>query len=134
MAGYGSVPMPEYLEAQAMNPPLLVGQVETATTADPLVEIVEGLDVVFAGAADLSVDMGRPGDPGHVDVQDRLADLATASRSVDAAFGGWVGSAQGLPVLTGLAATYIVVGSDLQILRSGLGALATDVRALLRDA
>jgi 4-hydroxy-2-oxoheptanedioate aldolase len=131
MAGYGSVPVREYLDDQASDPPLLVGQIETAATVDPLTEIVAGLDVVFAGTADLSADMGHPGDPAHSDVQARLSDMAAAASAADAAFGGWIGTAPALPVLTAGGATYIVVGSDLQILRGGLESLATEVRAML---
>ena len=128
VAGYGSVPLREYLEAQAAKPPLLVGQIETATTDDPMEEIVDGLDVVFAGTADLSTDMGHPGNLTHPEVRRRLEEMAAAARAVGAAFGGFVASPAGLPVLTDGGATYVVVGGDLPLLRSSLGAVADEVR------
>src|SRR2546422_263478 len=59
-AEFGAVPLGAYLE-RSRGGPLLVGQIETATTFDPLDDLLPGLDVAFIGTTDLSVDLGRPG-------------------------------------------------------------------------
>ncbi|MBD0289737.1 MAG: hypothetical protein ICV74_00670 [Thermoleophilia bacterium] len=55
---YGTVPLADYLRAQAEKPPLVVAQIETEDTDDPLEEIAAARpDVLFIGPADLSVDV-----------------------------------------------------------------------------
>lgn len=57
-AGYGARPLAEYVAAQD-NSPLIVAQIETASTDDELEMILdERPDVVFLGMADLTVDLG----------------------------------------------------------------------------
>src|SRR3954471_15390087 len=58
-AGYGAIGLEDYLRFAASHPPLLVAQIETAETDDPLDEILAaGVDVAFLGLTDLSVDLG----------------------------------------------------------------------------
>ncbi|MGH8862060.1 MAG: HpcH/HpaI aldolase family protein, partial [Jatrophihabitantaceae bacterium] len=59
-AGFGATGLAAYLQAEADDPPLLVGQIETAGT-DDLADLLPGLDVCFIGTTDLSVDLGAPG-------------------------------------------------------------------------
>lgn len=55
---YGALSLAEYLEEQRGGA-LVVAQIETAVTDDPLDEIAAaGPDVLFVGAMDLSVDVG----------------------------------------------------------------------------
>jgi 4-hydroxy-2-oxoheptanedioate aldolase len=55
-AGFGSTPLADYLAAQVR--PLLVAQLETATTDDSPEEILSvGVDVAFIGTTDLTVDL-----------------------------------------------------------------------------
>jgi 4-hydroxy-2-oxoheptanedioate aldolase len=55
-ADYGGTPLGAYLAAQAEDPPLVVAQIETAETDDPLGDILaERPDVVFLGMTDLTV-------------------------------------------------------------------------------
>jgi 4-hydroxy-2-oxoheptanedioate aldolase len=62
-AGYGATALADYLQAQAGEPPLVVAQIETSETDDPLEAILaERPDVVFLGTTDLSVDVGLDGE------------------------------------------------------------------------
>ncbi|MGH9093084.1 MAG: HpcH/HpaI aldolase family protein, partial [Acidimicrobiales bacterium] len=89
-AGYGERPLAEYLEAVAASPPLVVGQIETAATADPLGEVVAPLDVAFIGTTDLSVDMGVPGRADDPRVVARIGEVARAAAAAGGArLGGW---------------------------------------------
>ena len=71
VAGYGSVPLQAYLEG-AMSP-IVVTQIETMATEDPLDEIVAaGPDAIFVGVTDLSVDAGLDAERVRARVQEIL--------------------------------------------------------------
>jgi 4-hydroxy-2-oxoheptanedioate aldolase len=131
-ADYGAEPLAAYLERQQPGP-LLIGQIETATTADPLTDLVAGLDVAFIGSTDLSVDLGRPGQLGDERVRARVEEITAAADAAGVALGAWVGSVEALAGLLGgrSAPRYVLVGSDVQLLRAGAaGLLAATRRAL----
>ena len=129
-ADYGAVPLAAYLE-KSKGGPLLAGQIETATTADPLDELLRGLDVVFIGTTDLSVDLGRPGLLDDERVRARVTEIAAAAERASVALGAWVANAEALSALRGTHLRYVIVGSDLQLLRAGVTSnLAAARRAL----
>jgi 4-hydroxy-2-oxoheptanedioate aldolase len=129
-ADYGAVPLGAYLE-RSKGGPLLVGQIETATTIDPLEDVLPGLDVAFIGTTDLSVDLGRPGTLDDERVRARMTEIAAAAERAAVALGAWVANADALAALSALRLRYVVVGSDLQLLRAGVaGTLAATRRAL----
>jgi len=128
-ADYGATPLAAYLDLHKEGP-LLVGQVETAATDEPLAEILRGLDVAFIGTTDLSVDLGHAGQLDDARVRARMAEIAEAARAAGVALGVWTPSVE---ALTGLAPRpqYALVASDMQLLRSGAtGLLAAARRAL----
>ncbi|GAA2880815.1 hypothetical protein GCM10010517_43510 [Streptosporangium fragile] len=118
-AAFGAVDLAAYLAAEAADPPLLVGQIETAVTADPTAELLAGLDVAFVGTTDLAVSMGLP---GREALLARVGEIVGTALSAGVAPGGWVARADtGSVAGSGLgAARYLVVGSDLQLLGSAL--------------
>ena len=122
-AGYGARPLREYLADMASDPPLLVGQIETATTDDPLDVLAGPLDAMFLGTTDLAVDLGVAGEPAHAAVTARIEEVAAATRRAGAVLGGWAAGPEAALDLIGHGATYLVIGSDLQALQSGLGRL-----------
>lgn len=126
-ADYGAIGLAAYLE-RVREGPLLVGQIETATTDDPLAEILRGLDVAFLGVTDLTVDLGRPGKLDDDKVRSRIAEIARAAGEASAALGSWAASAEALGGLREHGLRYVVVASDLQLLRSGAASLATATR------
>jgi 4-hydroxy-2-oxoheptanedioate aldolase len=105
-AGYGGTPLREYLGS--VEPPLVVIQLETRETDDPLSEIARaGADVIFLGLTDLLVDSG-------------LDDAAAAARADEiAAAAGAAGV-----VLGGFGREerfrYAVVSSDVALLREAV--------------
>ena len=112
VAGYGGTPLADYLDERAAEPPLLVGQIETATTDDPLDEILAaGLDVAFIGTTDLSVDLGLDADR----VAQRVEDIAAAAEASGVELGAFG--------LDDPRVTYEVAGSDIALLRSAAAAL-----------
>jgi 4-hydroxy-2-oxoheptanedioate aldolase len=109
-AGYGDAPLADYLEAQALSPPELVVQIETAETDDPLQDVLAaGADVAFVGTTDLSVDLGL--DPGRL--RARVEAIATAADAAGVELGGFA--------LEHPDVTYDVSGSDVALLRTALG-------------
>jgi 4-hydroxy-2-oxoheptanedioate aldolase len=130
VAGYGRTPLPDFLEAERLCPPVLVGQIESQV-AEPLSEVLAGLDVAFVGTTDLAVGLGTiPGDPALAPV---LADIAQAAAATGAVFGGWAPTRAAAAGLT--QAGYLVVGSDLQTLATGLrSAVLPDQPAVLPAA
>jgi 4-hydroxy-2-oxoheptanedioate aldolase len=116
VAGYGSGPL---RDAVAVRPPLLVGQIETADTDDPLEEILAaGLDVAFLGLVDLEVDLGFDADR----LAARVEEIATAVGAGGAALGAFAGSAEQISDRV----RYVVLSSDVALLRTALAAAARD--------
>jgi 4-hydroxy-2-oxoheptanedioate aldolase len=127
-ADYGAEPLAAYLDRVKAGP-LLVGQIETATTVDPLADLLAGLDCAFVGSTDLSVDLGRPGQLNDEKVRARVEEIAQAAGSAGVALGAWAGSADAIAGLLGKhAPRYALVSSDLALLRSGLATLVSAVR------
>ena len=115
-AGYGATPLADYLAERAADPPLLVVQIETATTDDPLDEVLAaGVDVAFIGTTDLSVDLGLDA----ARVQARVEEIAAAAERAGIALGGFC--------LDDERVTYDVVGSDLALLRTAVARTAEAV-------
>ncbi len=129
-ADYGASPLTAYLELHAAGA-LLVGQIETATTVDPLADILVGLDAAFIGTTDLSVDVGRPGQLDDGAVRARVAQIAAAAERANVALGAWVANADALASLRDLHLRYALVGSDLQFLRVGLGSVSASARQVM---
>lgn len=148
-AAFGAAGLAAYLSAEAACPPILVAQIETATTIDPLPSLLRGVDVTFIGTTDLTVSLAaleRPpaasGAPAAgagaagVDASSRLAarvaEIAEAARTTGSVLGGWLATADAAQLTRfGLdTAGYLLVGSDLQMLASGLGATAAAAQQL----
>ncbi len=131
-AGFGAADLAAYLAAEERDPPLLVGQIETAATRDPLADVVRGLDVAFVGTTDLAVSLGLASTPGHAALGARVAEIAEAARAAGTSFGGWVARPEAALVdAAGLgSAAYVIAGSDLQFLGSALRATAALAREL----
>lgn len=123
VAGFGATPLSDFLAAEAQDPPLLVGQIETRVT-EPWAGVVGALDVVFVGTTDLSVSLGLPPAPALTAAVDDVRAAAAG-----AAFGGWAATRAAAPGLGLADAGYLIVGSDLQILASGLRAAVSPEEA-----
>ncbi len=114
-AAYGALGMGEYLAAEAAEPPLVVAQIETATTDDTLAEIVAAApDVIFIGTADLRADVGL--DDAAFDA--RVAAIVAAVEAADDVVLGAI-------ALDDPRVRYRVLSSDLALLReAGKAAVA----------
>jgi len=106
-AGYGGTPLAEYLAA--VDKPLVVAQIETAETDDPLDELMAaGPDVAFIGTTDLSVDLGLDASR----VRARVEEIAEAAAAAGVALGAFA--------LDDERVGYRLVNSDLALLRAAV--------------
>jgi 4-hydroxy-2-oxoheptanedioate aldolase len=121
-ADFGAAGLAGYLAAERRDPPLLVGQIETVTTQDPLPDLLDGLDVAFVGTTDLSVDIGLDVADAADRLRRRVAEVARSAEAAGAHLGGFTPSGAD-PEAFGLgSARYLVVGADAQLLRAGMDA------------
>jgi 4-hydroxy-2-oxoheptanedioate aldolase len=105
-ARYGATPLRDYLAGAER--PLLVAQLETRETDDPLDEIcAAGADVVFLGLTDLLVDCGL--DEGAA--RGRADAIAAAAERAGVALGGFGNEDR---------FRYAVVSSDVALLREAV--------------
>lgn len=85
---------------------------------------VEGVDVVFIGPADLSADMGYPGQPGAAPVVAAIEDAITRIRAAGKAAGIISFDPADCARFAALGVTFLGVGADVTALAAGLRALA----------
>jgi 4-hydroxy-2-oxoheptanedioate aldolase len=105
-ARYGATPLRDYLRGVAR--PLLVAQLETRDTDDPLADIcAAGADVVFLGLTDLLVDCGLD-DAAASTRADAIADAAARAGVILGGFG------------KDERFVYSVVSSDVALLREAV--------------
>jgi len=129
-ADYSGIPLGRYLEL-SREFPVLVGQIETARTEDPIDELAKGLDALFIGTTDLSVDLGKPGMFDDPAVRARVDEVARAAKARNVALGAWVPNVEALAALGLTSLRYVLIGSDVQLLRGGLTtALASARKAI----
>jgi len=102
-ARYGALSLADYLAT--LEPPLLVVQIETAETDDPLEAILgAGADVVFVGVTDLTLEYGLDRERARA----RVDEVAAAAAAAGVAFGGFGDDER---------FRYAVTSSDLALLR-----------------
>ena len=110
-----------HLSREAADPPLLVGQIETAAT-EPLEHVLEGLDACLAGTTDLAVSLGSAA--GSERAAAAVASIEAAARKAGIPFGGWAPAASAAAGLGLAEADFLILGSDLQFLAASLRAAA----------
>lgn len=130
-AGYATVGHPQIRD---LNERILgVFQVESRVAVEAIDELaaIDGVDVLFVGPADLSHDMGVPGDfadPGFVAALDRVVASATAHGK---ATGILVRGASEVTAYRARGFTFIGIGSDSGLVTSGARSQVAEARAAL---
>ncbi len=125
-ARYGALGLADYLtSANGAGAPLAVVQLETATTDDPIADVLAARpDAVFVGTTDLLVDTGL--DAGAAAARGEA--IAAAARAAGIAWGGFAADAGAASRMAADGATYIVVASDVALLRGAYATAAAAVR------
>lgn len=116
VGGYGRIPVPEYV--RTAPDPLTVIQIERASTADALGELLDQrVDVCYVGAVDLSADLGAPGEFNEA-VRARVAEICAAAEAAGVAVG-----AHGAGDSVDPRTRYLTVGTDVTALAGSLAEL-----------
>ncbi|MBO9472875.1 HpcH/HpaI aldolase/citrate lyase family protein [Shimia sp. R10_1] len=108
-------------------------QAESRAALNKLDEIlaVDGVDGVFIGPADLSADMGFPGNSDAPEVQTAIAAAIQKITAAGKAAGILTFSQQAAKTYLDLGATFVAVGMDTFILAQTARKLSADVKALI---
>ena len=114
-AGYGAVPVVEYLE-ESNKRSLVIGQFETRAMDRPVDDMMDGLDVAFIGPMDLSVDFGYPGQFEHPEVLARIQEIEEAAARTGTHMGAFVGTVEKTAQLVAKGYRYLAVGGDISML------------------
>ena len=117
-ARYGVEPLGDYI-CRANRDLLLVGQLETRELELPLENLIRGLDVVFIGILDMTLDMGVPGHFGDPQIVQRQREIENAARAAKVHIGIYADSPSRAAQCAAAEYRYIALSSDLGALASG---------------
>ncbi len=111
----------------------LVVQAESRKSLENLNDIlaVDGVDGVFIGPADLSADMGYPGNPKAPEVQQAIEDAILRIVASGKSAGILVQELDAAAHFLKLGATFVAVGIDTVLFAKTVRKLATDAKALV---
>jgi 2-dehydro-3-deoxyglucarate aldolase len=84
---------------------------------------VDGVDGLFIGPSDLAAGLGHLGKPNHPEVQAAMADVFAAAQGAGKPIGILAPAEADARRYMGMGATFVAVGSDLGVFRSGTQAL-----------
>lgn len=118
-SGYGRIA--DYAET-ADGQVCLIVQAESRAAVENIDQIaaVEGVDGVFVGPADLSADLGRPGETRHPEVLKAASHIVERTRAVGKAAGTiWFEAAE-IEAALADGVTFIGVGADAVLLQEAL--------------
>jgi len=117
-ARYGAEPLADYI-LRANRELLLVGQLETRELELPLEDLIRGLDVVFIGILDLTLDMAVPGRFDDPQVVQRQREIENAASEAKVQLGIYADSPTRAAQAAAAGYRYIALSSDLGALASG---------------
>ena len=119
--------------ATANDEVCLIVQAESRAALDNLDEIltVEGVHGVFIGPADLSADMGYPGNPGAPEVQEAIETAIRKIAASDKAAGILTSGAEPARKWLDAGATFVAVGIDMKLFSDSVRNLCRAGKALL---
>jgi len=106
-------------------------QIETrsALAAIEVIAAVDGVDAVFFGPADLSTDMGLPGQPAHPDVRSAILDGLSRCKKAGRRVGLLSTSEPDSLMYLKAGFDFVSVGSDTALLARNADALCERIRA-----
>lgn len=131
-ADYGRVPVADYV-VRANAEVLVVGQLETADTEEPLDELVRALDIVFIGPVDLAVTMGFPGDGGASTVRRRVNEIEAAARAASVPLGIFAPTVNEATELIARGYRYIALAGDISFLAASATAAIEGLKSTIGD-
>ena len=128
---YCTMPMVEYVR-QANEETLLVLQIEQPKTVEHVEEIaaVDGVDVLFVGKGDLSLQSGVPGQMDHESIRDAIRKTAQAAKNAGKHWGCPSGSMEQTQELLEMGARFIAHQADIIMIKNALEKIQRDFSPL----
>lgn len=132
--GYERVSIAESIEI--VNENILVGtMLETQEGIDNVEEIaaVEGVDILFIGTQDLSIDMGVPGELNHEGIQQAYEKMISAAvKNGKAAGMGGVYDDSLIPGYIDMGVRFVLAGTDYEFMANAARQRSEQLRTLLK--
>ena len=130
-AGFGSMPMPEFVSYANQNL-LITVQVETPEALADIDNIVavDGVDVALLGPLDMSAALGVLGQFDHPKMVDARQRIVAACEKNGVTAGTFALSAEQVEPLIAQGFRFILLGADLMFLRQSAAQLLAVARAL----
>lgn len=128
---YGLIDVKTYM-TETNNQTLLVAQIEhqDAVPQAETIIAVNGIDLLFVGRMDLSQSFGQPGMATHPLVEAATAKVATACKNQGKGVALAVGSPEDAKKAISLGARFLVIASEMSLIRSRLQELFARYREL----
>jgi len=128
---YGLIDLKTYM-AEVNNQTLLVPQIEHKGAVQQAEEIVsvDGIDLLFVGRMDLSQSLGQPGQMTHPLVDEATVTVAAACKGQGKGIALAVGSPEDAKKAISLGARFLVIASEMSLVRSRLQELFARYREL----
>lgn len=123
------------LMEEANDLTLAIAMVESAAGLEDAERIAAtpGLDGIFVGAIDLSIDLGRAGDAAHPEVSAAVARVVAAARAAGIRVGlGGVFGAKAVAIYRAMAFDFILAGIDYRLLTAAIAERAAAWTAMIR--
>jgi 4-hydroxy-2-oxoheptanedioate aldolase len=126
--GFGAVPDYPHSANEQM---CLFVQAESTQAVENIdaIAATEGVDGVFVGPADLSADMGYPGQPDHPEVEKAIDHLIARTVAAGKIAGIITFDESRLTEYAEKGVTFLGVGGDMAVLNSALRSLAARVKS-----
>lgn len=128
---YGTRSLPDIVQLGNRDRWLAV-QIETVEALDVVedISLVDGLDHLFVGPADLSVALGVPGQYLHQDCKDALSRVSQAVKRAGKSWGILVRSPEHAAFCKSLGCQLFAYGNELAAINLGLKAIKSNYDAL----
>ncbi len=111
----------------------LVVHIETRLGYKNIEEIVStpGVDMLYVGPGDFSIEMGHPGDYDHPDVAGPMADILAVCKSHGVPFGTTASSAEAAAEWVGRGASFFETDDERGLILRAASQLVNDYRRLI---
>ena len=111
----------------------LVVHIETRLGYKNIEEIVStpGVDMLYVGPGDFSIEMGHPGDYDHPDVAGPMADILAVCKSHGVPFGTTASSAEAAAEWVGRGASFFETDDERGLILRAASQLVSDYRRLI---
>jgi len=133
---YSSRPFNDAVSADEQQRPLMILQIEEPLPAEDVDSIaaLDGLDVLFVGAYDLSLRLGLPGQFDHPDVRAAVDLIVATGIRHRRAIGLWSASAAAVPDVLARGFRFLTIANSETIFFNAARAIATAAKAAAGEA